>query len=762
MSADALLDPSPQLTPEQLHDLLRSTWGLDAGELRRAASERDLTVLVGAGHVLKIAHPAEDADDVRLELRVLAHLGEVDPGLPVPRVVPTLEGTLLHVVEDRLGRRCVARVVTRVSGDPLEGRPITADLAAEVGALAARTCVALQGFHDARAARLVDWDVRRTAELAERSEDARLAALAAEVAPSLHTLIRLPAAVQHADVTLTNVLTDGDEVTGLIDLGDLHHTTAVADLAVTLTSVLRNTATEQVASDTDLVEGVLRGYQRHRPLLHDEVDVLRDLVVARLVLTLAISRLRTPHHADNHAYIGQYDASSVALLDRLVAEGREVTTARWHRLAGTARARSAFAPDSGLLERRRDAMGGRLAPLFYAQPLHVTHGDGVWLHTADGRRLLDAYNNVAVIGHAHPALSQAVSVQLRSLNTHSRYLHHHVVELAERLLSTFPDSLDTALFTTSGTEANELAWRFATEVTGGDGAVIVEHAYHGSSKWFADLSSNEWPTGHRPAAVATFEAPHSRPHAELTRAEGHRRVVDAAGRLLARGHCAALVLLDPAFTSEGILDYPAEFLAGVRDGAHECGALFLADEVQSGYGRSGPQLWRHGLSDVEPDIVTLGKPMGAGYPIGGVVTRRDIADVLARSYEYFSTFAATPAAATAALAVLDVLEERELPQRAPIVGEQLRAELRAVANSVPGIAGIRGTGLIAGVDLVPPDGRDPAEYARAVLESLVERGVLAGVTGARGTVLKVRPPLVWEDQHSLQLAERLHEVLSRV
>ena len=201
-----------------------------------------------------------------------------------------------------------------------------------------------------------------------------------------------------------------------------------------------------------------------------------------------------------------------------------------------------------------------------------------------------------------------------------------------------PPELDTCLFTTSGTEANELAWRMATAHTGGTGAIIAEHAYHGSSKWFADLSSNEWPGG-LPAAPRRDlrgTARRNRRHGPRDRASadhGRRRTLRAAG------DDPALVLADLGFTSEGILDAADEFLQGLVDGAHGAGALFLADEVQVGYGRIGPRLWRFAAHGLVPDFVTLGKPMGAGYPIGAVITRREIADRLARDYEYFSTFA---------------------------------------------------------------------------------------------------------------------------
>jgi 4-aminobutyrate aminotransferase-like enzyme len=330
-------------------------------------------------------------------------------------------------------------------------------------------------------------------------------------------------------------------------------------------------------------------------------------------------------------------------------------------------------------------------------------------------------------------------------------LHRGIVELAERLVSTMPDGLDTILFTTSGTEANELAWRMATAYTGGNAAIIGEHSYHGSSKWMADLSPNEWPHGYRPAHVGTFAAP--RPS---TGGVDHRtaldRVTTAASDLAGSGDLAALVLADLGFTSEGILDAPADFVAGLVDGAHSVGALFLADEVQSGFGRVGPAFWRFAAAGITPDLVSLGKPMGAGYPIGAVITRREIADSLARDYEYFSTFAATPVAASAGLAVLDVLQNQAIPELVVRVGEHLRARLRELAREDARLGEVRGTGLLVGIDVLgPPNVEDPTErraFARTLLEGLYDRHVLAGLTGPTGTVLKVRPPLIWRSEHA--------------
>jgi 4-aminobutyrate aminotransferase-like enzyme/Ser/Thr protein kinase RdoA (MazF antagonist) len=753
-SPDIFTEPAPKFTLDGLRELLRAHWGIADARLSPLDSERDLNVLVGDEYVLKISNPAERADVVDMEVRALAHVHAADPELPVPQQIADTSGELLARTRDSAGRECLARLITFLPGSPLEGTPVGADLAEQVGAIAGRTSVALQGFFHPAAGRTLRWDIRQLpAVLADAGIDAGpLHEIAVRVAPALAATATLPSGVQHADVTLTNVLAVAGTVSAVIDVGDMHHTAAVCDLAGTLASVLRPAGGAGLAEVRRLSAAVLRGYQRHRALSTTEVALLGELVLARLATTLAVSSARRDQHRDNHRYITQYDRTSEQLLDLLGALGPDELAGMLHRLAGTRDLGGAI-PAEVLPARRAAAMGGGLSPLFYREPLEIVRGEGPWLYSADGARYLDAYNNVSVIGHAHPAVGTAVGRQLAELNTHSRYLHPGIVELAERLLATMPAELDTCLFTTSGTEANELAWRLATAYTGGNAAIVAEHAYHGCSKWMADLSSNEWPPGYRPRHVGTFTAPHG-PSAGLTEPVARQRVEQAANVLDAAGDRPALVLADSQFTSEGILDVPDSFAAGLVAGAHATGALYLADEVQSGCGRSGPQLWRFALAGITPDIVTLGKPMGAGYPIGAVITRREIADALARDYEYFSTFAATPVAAAAGHAVLDVLSSTGLPEQAVAAGTLLRQRLRELAAQIPLLGEVRGTGLLAGIDLPSP------EQARAVLDGLVAQGVLAGLTGPHGTVLKLRPPLVWEPGHVATFISRLHRALS--
>ncbi len=755
MAHEVLTTPAPRITPDTARRLVEAHWGV-SGEVSPLASERDLNLRIGDGHVLKVANPAESRALVDLEVAGMRHVLATDPGLPIPRVVPLLSGGDVAVVTDEDGRDCLARLITMVPGTPLEGHVVTEDIAEQVGATTARTARALRGFfHAAAGSRDLDWDVRALPAVARTYglvDDDPLRVVAERVAVVLPRLAGLPSGIHHADVTLTNLLATDGMVTGVIDFGDMHHTADVADLAVALTAVLRNTSDTQVSSLWELAGATLRGYQRVRPLSYDEVEVLGELVLSRLALSTIIARSRAVTHPDNTAYITQYDDANARTTTELARLSPAELAGRLHRLAGTG---SATAQDATELGRRReDAMGGTVAPLFYDEPLQIASGEGGWLTDASGRRLLDAYNNVAVVGHADPTVARRVGRQLRRLNTHSRYLHPEVVELAERLVATMPEALDTVLFTTSGTEANELAWRLATEWTGGTGALIVEHSYHGTTRWMADLSSLEWPQGHRPEAVGTFRAPTAVGDLGV---EATTAMVRAAGQdVAARGHRPALLLADSGFTSEGVHDAPASYLEGLLAGAHAEGALYLADEVQIGYGRTGPGLWRFVRSGVVPDLVTLGKPMGAGYPIGAVVTRREVVDRFAERWEYFSTFAATPAAAAAGNAVLDVLEDRRLPEKALVTGAYLAERLRDLSAATEVLGDVRAMGLVAGIDVV-----DRAT-ARRLLQALVARGALAGLTGPSGDVLKVRPPLVWDASHVDHFVDRLSQAIDDV
>jgi 4-aminobutyrate aminotransferase-like enzyme len=400
-----------------------------------------------------------------------------------------------------------------------------------------------------------------------------------------------------------------------------------------------------------------------------------------------------------------------------------------------------------LAQRRRQSLGALLTPLTYARPVHVARAEGVWIHEADGARLLDAYNNVPVVGHCHPRVTEAVLRQTRLSAVNARYLADPLVELAERLLATFPEEagLDTVLLVNSGSEANDLAWRLAADASGRHGALVTENAYHGVTAVTAALSPEDWPPASPPPAVARIPPPGSVAGTEANLVEA----LDTALSELDGG--LAATFLDGSLMSDGVYTPDASELRLLVERTHEAGGLYVADEVQAGHGRLGPGLWSFARHGIAPDVVTLGKPMGNGYPVAAVVTRRELAERLPYAGRMFSTFGGNPVAASAALAVLDVLEDERLPERAARVGERLRTAISALGKR--NVVEVRGSGLLAGVQL------SSSELAAQVADELREEGTLVGLTGKHDDVLKIRPPLVFGDEHTELLVSALDRVL---
>jgi len=736
MTKSVLEAPPPRFSADEVATIAAALFGLE-GRATDLGSERDQTFLIddgGAGGVLKISNLGEEAAVLELETEAILHVARVDPELPVahPRLAlsdeywPRYDGPDgPHYV------RLFERLHGRSGGPELDDRALFA-----YGATHARLNLALHGFFHPAAGRKLLWHLAAAADLRPQ--------VSAIVDPSRRRLVEnvldryeervtprwpmLRAQVVHGDLNLDNVLLDDQgRISGIADFGDIAFGAQVADFAVGVASLLRGRPADDVFRAGRIA---IDGYQSRIPLEPLELDVLADLVAARLAAIVTISAWRVQRYPENAAYIQAWDDDSWQLLELFDTTG-------YDEVAREFGAPRSPVPTGELARRRSEALGPALTDLTYRRPVHVVRGEGVWLFDADGNRLLDAYNNVPVVGHCHPRVTEAVVRQTRLLNTHARYLYEPLIELAERLVATMPpgSGLDTVMLVNSGSEANELAWRFALAATGGQAGIVTEHAYHGVTTAITDFSPEEWPSGFRPANVETIAPPGT----------GGTDMQAALERLQGR---LAATFIDGAFTSDGIRFPSAEEVAALVEETHAAGGLFVADEVQAGHGRTGEHLWSFVRYGVTPDLVTLGKPMGNGYPVAAVITRREIADSLAATTRVFSTFGGNPVAAQAALAVLDVIEDGRLVENAARVGSRLASSLDALRASAPSIAEVRRRGLLVGIELAMPDGTPDPELAERLVNDLRKEGILIGRTGRHENVLKIRPPLVFADEHA--------------
>ena len=395
-------------------------------------------------------------------------------------------------------------------------------------------------------------------------------------------------------------------------------------------------------------------------------------------------------------------------------------------------------------------------------------GEGAWLYDADDRAYLDAYNNVACVGHSHPAVVAAIAGQARVLNTNTRYLHENIVAYAERLTARLTSGLSVCYFVCTGSEANDLAWQIARAATGGDGAIVTTFAYHGNTTAVQQLSPEELAAGQQEDWVVTTPAPdlYRGPYAGAGRDAGESCAAlldDAIAELGRRRRRPAAFFVDTIYTSDGIHVAPPGYLAGAWRRVRAAGGLCIADEVQAGLGRTGEYFWGFEEQGVIPDIVTLGKPLGNGHPLAAVVTTPAIAQAFAAGRSYFNTFGGNPVSCAAGLAVLDVLEREGLQDNARDTGAYLGRQLETLAAKHELVGDLRGSGLFWGVEFVRDRAtREPAsEAAHAVVNGLRQNGVLVGRTGLHSNVLKIRPPLVFSRGNVDQLVAVLDAELER-
>ncbi len=390
---------------------------------------------------------------------------------------------------------------------------------------------------------------------------------------------------------------------------------------------------------------------------------------------------------------------------------------------------------------RRLNVFGSSSVLFFQEPIDVVKGEACYLFDKKGEKYLDCYNNVACIGHGHERVADYVAAQIKKVNSHTRYLNKVVTDYAEKLLETFPKELNKVTLTCTGSESNDLALREAFYFTKGKGVIVTSGAYHGNS-YLTTLVSPSTFKGECPfvkyvPAPDTYRIP-KEDLADVFAMNVEKAILEFEKE----GIKLAAILIDDIFSSDGVYSDPVGFYNKAIKIVRDHGGLYIADEVQPGFGRTG-KMWGFMRHDIVPDIVTMGKPMGNGFPMAAVVTRPEIIDCLTKNTGYFNTFGGSPAAAAAGTAVLEILKEDNLIENAAIQGDYLRAELTKLMDDHPCIGDVRGTGLFTGLEIVKDrDSKEPdGETATLLINRLRHHNVLIGCCGADGNVLKIRPPL---------------------
>ena len=764
----------PRWSVDQAVEIAAATFAVQAASATNLGSERDQTFMLhdsagGPVAVMKVSNPAESPETLDMEMLGVHHAARVDPGLNIarPRRVPGRDD---HGADDPAAHRAqwAADGTTQWVRmyDVIEGRAradaTTLDDAAlvEWGSTTARLARALRGFIHPSAIRTMPWDVQHAAACRPMLPTIRDADSRRVIEHLLdhfdqHIAPRWPglrAQVVHGDLTIDNALIDDDgRIAGIIDFGDMSHTAMLVDLASVLDSLATGRHGDEIFR---LGRLVLDGYQRVTPLETDELAMVGHLYATRLAVGVAIASWRSAEGLEDPEFAERGLNTSMVNLDHILSAGWDEVE---RQLGGGSPESSSDVDEASLLDRRQRVLGPAIESLSYSEPIHMASASGTWMTDEHGRRYLDAYNNVPCVGHAHPRVTSAIARQSRLLNTNMRYLHDSAIELAERLVATCSPALDTVFFVNSGSEANDLAWRLATHATGHAGGVCTAFAYHGISQAIAPLSPESLPSDDVVAHVERWQPTDSyrQLHTDTTSFAG------ALDRLAARGVAPAAVILDGVLQSDGVYDLEPSHVQALVSMTHAAGGLWIADEVQGGHGRTGDAMWSFQRFGIEPDFVTLRKPMGNGHPVAALITTRGLAEQFAQQTVFFSTFGGNQVSVAAAHAVLDVLRDERVLPRVQVAGEALRSAVREATADDDRVGDVRGMGLANAIEIVTDRASttpDPA-MAAAIKDGLRQRGVLVGTTGPHRNILKVRPPLAFTDREVPVFVDALRTTL---
>lgn len=403
-----------------------------------------------------------------------------------------------------------------------------------------------------------------------------------------------------------------------------------------------------------------------------------------------------------------------------------------------------------MILRRENLMSGSYR-LFYRKPVNLVRGEGVYLWDADGNKYLDMYNNVAGVGHCHPAVINAVTEQMKLLNTHTRYLHERIIDYSEAILSTMPKEIDKIMYMCTGSEANDLALRVAQEYTGGTGILITQEAYHGTSALTSGCSPALGSGQPLLPNVRLLPAPdyfrHGGSAEEFTNWYAHE-MQQKIDELNSAGFKFSCFLADSIFSSDGVHPNPKGFLKATIDVVHKNGGVFIADEVQPGFARTGDAFWGFARHEITPDMITMGKPMGNGIPVSALAARHEVISAFSDKLPYFNTFGGNPVSIAAAQAVLSVIKEEKIQDNCRNVGGKLLTALQDVKKRHPvSVGDIRGAGLFIGFELTKNNEEKTPDKEKALdlIELLRDNHVLTSVAGHYGNVLKLRPPMVFHE-----------------
>ena len=747
--------------------LLKLHFGLDAKSIKKINGYENINYLVelesGEKCVLKTYFFEDDLlDVVQAENEILLHLSS-DGSKLYPRPLAFKDASFekkIHVADNML----IVRMLSFLDGQFLGGVPLTQALIKSFGVFVARMDVALAGMNNyVIQAREWEWDLQYF-ELNKKylvdildAHDRNIIQyffmqFDEKVRPALPSLRKQ---IIHNDPNEWNVLTENDTVSGIIDFGDLAYTQLINEVAIARTYICLNQENPlQVATN------FLAAYHDVFPLQENEMDVLYYLVAGRLctsVLNAAHSRKVNP----NNEYAFSTEKSAWQLLYKWLTISPVLAGNTFREAIGLA-INAPIKIKSALSERKQHISS--ILSVSYKNPLFLTKSAFQYMYDVYGNTILDAYNNIPQVGHAHPKVVYAGRRQMAKLNTNTRYLYDLLPMYAERLLGKFPSSLNRVFFVNSGSAATDLAIRMAYAHSSNKGIMVMEHGYHGHTRTATDIShykyANKKGYGQK-EMILQAEIPDTYRGKFKGVDAGKKYAQKAIQQMNESPLSIAAFISEPIVGCAGQVPLANGYLKELYPAVRAQGGICISDEVQTGFGRLGSFFWGFEAHDVVPDMVVIGKPMGNGHPMGAVIVTQEIAESFEQGVEFFSSFGGNPVSCAIGLAVLDVIDEEKLQENAQVVGEYYMQLFQELAQKYPCIGDVRGAGLFIGVEIVKKNGEPDTKLAHHIKNELRNQHILISTDGPFDNVLKSKPALCFTKENAQTVVDAVAGVLAK-
>ncbi len=663
------------------------------------------------------------------------------------------------------GKKCICRMLSYLDGKFLVDVPHTIKLCQSLGKFLAQLDIKLQQFTNyAIEARQLKWDILNL-ELSKKHlmhipdvKDRNIVfyffkQFEENVVPALP---ELRTSIIHNDANEWNVLVTDEEVSGIIDFGDMTHSLLINELAIAITySCYDKENPLQWASI------LLKSYHEILPVEEKELEVLYYLIAARLCISVCISAYsRKEIPSNEYAFVSEKHAWQ--MLYRWLALNPVAAETSFRQAAGFPAKKPL--PVEKMLARRNEHISSILS-VSYNPPIYMKGAAFQYMYDAYGNTYLDAYNNIPHVGHCHPKVVEAGQRQMAKLNTNTRYLYDSLNEYAKMLLSKFPDSLNKVYFVNSGSAASDLALRIAKFHTGHEKMMVMEHGYHGHTQTAIDVSDYKFSNPKGPdkkeyILVAPIPDTYRGKYTNDNGSAGKSYAEEAVKLIEYSDTPIALFISEPIVGCGGQVPLAKGYLKHLYPAIRKQGGICIIDEVQTGFGRLGDHYWGYEAQEVVPDMVILGKPMANGHPMGAVVCTSEIAASFEKGVEFHSSFGGNPVSCAIALSVLEIIEEENLQENAKTVGDYFKSLFGGLLKKYPCIGDVRGSGLFLGVEMVKDKSFEPdTVLANHIKNELRNRHILINTDGPHDNVLKIKPPLRFSKEDAFKTVEQIDKIL---